>query len=64
MRPYLVVCDLTNPQAEPFAVLSIDPTQREGNGCKAIVMSLHWTRAEADAVVHGNHPTPEPTDER
>lgn len=52
MRPYLVVADLTNPQAEPFAVLSVDPTKRVGDGVQAIIVSLHSTRAEAEAAVY------------
>lgn len=51
MRPFLVVADLTSPKAEPFAVLAIDPTIKVGDGVQAIVMSLHWTRAEADRAI-------------
>jgi len=54
MKPYLVVGELDNPAAEPFMVLSVDPTKREGTGCKAIVMSVHWTRAEAEAAIQGD----------
>ncbi|GGD58661.1 hypothetical protein [Croceicoccus mobilis] len=51
MRPFLVVADLDKPTAEPFMVLSVDPTKRVDGGCKAIVMSLHWTREEAEAAI-------------
>jgi hypothetical protein len=47
MRPYQVIGELETGQRDRFAILSIDPTQREGNGCKAIVLSLHPTREEA-----------------
>lgn len=51
MRPFLAVARLDNPAAEPFVVISVDPTQREGNGCKAIVMSVHWTEGEAEEAI-------------
>ncbi len=50
MKPYLVVADLDPPHA-PFAVLSIDPTQRVGTGFKAVVVSLHQTREEAEREI-------------
>lgn len=34
-----------------FAVLSIDPTVRIGDGCSAIVQSVHKTREEAEAAI-------------
>ena len=51
MKPYLVTATLDNPAAEPFVVLSVDPTERVDGGCKAIVISTHWTRAEAEAAI-------------
>lgn len=54
MRPYLVVADLDPPHA-PFAVLSIDPTQRVGTGCKAVVVSLHQTREEAEREIANDY---------
>lgn len=49
MKPFRAVAELTTDQSESFAVLSIDPTERhEDGGCKAVVLSLHETRKEAD----------------
>ena len=48
MRPFLVVADLSEPRVEPFAVISIDPSVRVGQGVRGTVMSLHWTKAEAE----------------
>lgn len=45
-----MVADLTNPVAEPSAVISVDPTDRIEGGCKVTVISLHWTREEAEAA--------------
>ena len=50
MRPYLVVADLDPPHA-PFAVLSVDPTQRVDGGCRAIVLSLHSSREDAEKEI-------------
>lgn len=50
-KSMLVVADLDNPAAEPFAVIAVHPELREGTGCKATVVSLHWTRANAEAEV-------------
>lgn len=50
MKPYLVIADLDPPHA-PFAVLSVDPTQRVDGGCKAIVLSLHYSREEAEKEI-------------
>lgn len=54
MKPYLVVADLEPPHA-PFAVLSIDPSKRIGSGCKAVVISLHETREEAEREIENAH---------
>ena len=51
MKPYLVIATLDNPAAEPFVVLSVDPTDRVDGGCRAIVISTLWTRAEAEAAI-------------
>jgi hypothetical protein len=58
MRPYRVVAELTTGQAEMFAVISVDPTKREGSGCSATVLSLHRTREEADAAAAEESPNP------
>lgn len=50
MKPYLVIADMDPPHA-PFAVLSIDPSQRVGAGVKAVVVSLHQTREEAEREI-------------
>lgn len=47
MRPFLEIAELTTDQPEKFAVLSIDPTQPNGDGCRAVVMSLHFTHEDA-----------------
>lgn len=53
MKPFLAVADIDD---GTFAVLSIDPTQRVGTGCKAIVMSVHETRRDAEtALQESNH---------
>lgn len=54
MRPFLVIADLEPPHA-PFAVLSIDPTQHVDGGVKAVVVSLHWTREEAEKEIANDH---------
>lgn len=42
------VADLNNPSAEPYMVLRIDTSVRRGTGVEGEVVSLHWTRDEAD----------------
>lgn len=49
---WYVVADLTNPQAEPYAVLSVDTSVRRDDGVEGTVVSLHWQRAEAERIVH------------
>lgn len=53
MKPYRVVSELHHPKAEPFAVLAVDPSVRVGEGVLAVVVSLHWTREEAERAVEG-----------
>lgn len=48
MSPYLVIADLAD---GTFAIVAIDPTQRVGGGCSAIVQSLHETRLEAEQML-------------
>lgn len=53
MKPFLAIGDMDD---GTFAVLSIDPTKRVDAGCKAIVMSVHETRREAEtALQEANH---------
>ena len=56
MRPFLQIADLTIDQPDRFAIVSIDPTQREGDGCRGVIVSLHATRADAEAALsaHGD----------
>jgi hypothetical protein len=46
--PFLAIADLTD---GTFAIVAIDPTKRVGDGCAAIVQSLHPTRDEADTAL-------------
>jgi len=48
MRPFLAIADMDD---GTFAVLAIDPTKRIGNGCKAIVQSVHSTRESAAKAI-------------
>jgi len=43
-----VVADLNNPPAEPFMVLRVDTSVRREIGVEGSVVSLHWTREEAE----------------
>jgi len=49
---WYVLCELRNPSPEPFAVLSVDITAREGDGLVATIVSLHALREEAERIVH------------
>ncbi len=51
MKPFLQIAELTTGQADRFAVVSIDPTCRDGDGCKGVIVSLHSTREEARAAI-------------
>lgn len=49
---WYLVADLNNPTAEPFAVLRADIAERaDSGGCEATVVSLHWTKPEAELEV-------------
>lgn len=48
MRPFQCVADMDDGS---FAVLSVDPTKRVDGGCKAIVLSVHETREQAEAAI-------------
>ena len=52
MTSFQKVADLDpphlGPNGERFAVLAIYPTQRVGDGCRAIVVSLHHKRSDAE----------------
>ena len=43
------VADVHNPSAEPYMVLRIDTSIRREGGVQEEVISLHWTRDEAEA---------------
>jgi hypothetical protein len=43
-----IVVDVTDPHSEPFMVVRVDTSARCGNGCEGVVISLHWTRSEAE----------------
>ncbi len=44
------VADLTDPADEPYMVLRIDTAARRENGVEGTVVSLHWTRQEAQTA--------------
>lgn len=54
MRPFRQVADLEpphlGPNGERFAVIEIDPSQRVGTGCRAVVLSLHHERLTAEMI--------------
>lgn len=52
MKPFLAIADLTD---GTFAIVAIDPSKRVGDGCAAIVQSLHPTRD--DAAIALENPT-------
>jgi len=49
-RIYFAVAELSNPRAEPYAVMRIDPGKRIGRGVEARVESLHWSRYVAEQI--------------
>lgn len=49
---WYVLVELRNPSPEPFAVLSADTTQRDGDGVVSTVISLHMLKEEAERIVH------------
>jgi hypothetical protein len=52
MKPYQAVAHLNDGR---YAVLSIDPTKPEGDGCKAVIQSIHATEREARSSLDGEH---------
>lgn len=48
MSPFLAIADIAD---GTFAIVAIDPTKRVGDGCSAIVQSLHKTRSEAEQAL-------------
>ncbi len=48
MSIYFQVAELTSKSGPKFAVLKIDTARWLGDGCEAIVVSLHHDRTEAD----------------
>lgn len=48
---WYVVCDVTNPAAEPYMVMSVDTSLKREGGVEGAVVSLHWQREEAEHVV-------------
>jgi hypothetical protein len=49
---WYAVADLTNPTAEPFAVMRVDTSVRRDGGVEGTVESLHWVCEEAERIVH------------
>jgi len=49
---WYAVADLTQPKAEPFMVVSVDTSVKSGKGVEGTIVSLHWTREEAELIVH------------
>ena len=49
---WYVLMELTKPSPEPFAVASVDVTEKRDGGVKATVVSLHMMREEAERIVH------------
>lgn len=47
---YHMVADLKEPAAEPFVVIRADISAKSGSGIEGEIVSLHWTREEAEAV--------------
>lgn len=48
---WYALAELTNPAAEPFAVISADTSIRQGGGVEGTIVSLHWDRGEAQRIV-------------
>jgi hypothetical protein len=51
MRPYRAIADVLTEQPERFAVVSIDPSEREGGACVGRILSLHLTRDAAEKAM-------------
>jgi hypothetical protein len=52
MTVWYAVFDLESPEAEPFALLSVDTSVKRGNGVEGTVVSLHWQREEAERIAY------------
>jgi hypothetical protein len=59
MRPFHVVFELTTGQAESFAVVAVDPTQKKDGGCVGTVLSVHHTREAAERAASSTPQSPE-----
>lgn len=52
-KVWYMVGDLRHPAPEPFAVFSVDTSDRDELGAlQATVVSLHLQREEAERIVH------------
>lgn len=50
-RPTMyMVADVTNPTAEPFMVVSVDMTTAGNGHAEGTVVSLHWSRDDAQRI--------------
>lgn len=48
---WYVVADITiQTSAEPFVLMSVDTAVRREGGVEGTVISLHWTREEAERI--------------
>lgn len=50
MSVFYEVAELTNQDEEPFAVIRIDTDKRAGSGVEGVVVSMHWSRRDANAA--------------
>lgn len=51
-RPTMyMVADVTNPTAEPFMVVSVDMATAGNGRAEGTVVSLHWSRDEAQRIM-------------
>lgn len=48
MTVHYAVAELTDPLAEPYAVVRIDTGRRIGTGVKGRIESLHWSAMDAE----------------
>jgi hypothetical protein len=48
-----LVADLREPDSEPFAVMRVDTSVCREGGVEGTVISLHWTREEAEEHASG-----------
>lgn len=47
---WYMVGDVTDAKAEPFVLMSVDTSVRHDGGVEGTVVSLHWTRDEAQRI--------------